>query len=328
MSHTAVIIEQGQSNLDESIEHILSLANSLGDETSIVIFGPDNTALLENLISLDCSQIYVLKNHMRYESPLPDEVVISSIEWFCKNNNVDLVLMNKTSWSLNIAPRVAIRIEGAYAHDCIEIKRIQNNELSCIRPVYGGNALAHISLTGNTPKVATIRARSSQEIKTTSDTNTPIIELEPKINDEDIRVKIVKTVTEIPEGPDLSKAEIVIAGGRGLGGPEPFEALRELANILDGAVGASRAACDAGWIDHNFQIGLTGKTVTPNVYLSFGISGASQHMAGCSGSRNIISINSDKNANIFKDSKYGVVGDWNLVLPAFTDAVRELVDEK
>ena len=101
-----------------------------------------------------------------------------------------------------------------------------------------------------------------------------------------------------------------------------------MANILDGAVGASRAACDAGWIDHNFQIGLTGKTVTPNVYLSFGISGASQHMAGCSGSRNIVSINSDKNAYIFKDSKYGVVGDWNLVLPAFTDAVRELVDEK
>lgn len=328
MSHTAVIIEQSQINLDESIDHILSLANSLGDETSIVIFGSENTDILENLIGLDCSQIYVLKNHMGYENPLPDEVIISYIEWFCKNNNVDLVLMNKTSWSLNIAPRVAFRIEGAYAHDCIAIKRAQDNELSCIRPVYGGNALAHISLTGNTPKVATIRARPSQEIKTILDTDTPIIELEPKINNEDIRVKIIKTVTEMPEGPDLSKAEIVIAGGRGLGGPEPFEALRELANILDGAVGASRAACDAGWIDHNFQIGLTGKTVTPNVYLSFGISGASQHMAGCSGSRNIVSINSDKNANIFKDSKYGVIGDWNLVLPAFTNAVKELVDEK
>jgi electron transfer flavoprotein alpha subunit len=160
-----------------------------------------------------------------------------------------------------------------------------------------------------------------------SDTPIPITELEPEIKDEDLRVKIIKTVTQIPEGPDLGKAEIVIAGGRGLGGPEPFEKLKELAKILDGAVGASRAACDAGWIDHNFQIGLTGKTVTPNMYLSFGISGASQHMAGCSGSRNIVSINSDKNANIFKDSKYGVIGDWNLVLPAFIAAVRELVDE-
>ena len=155
----------------------------------------------------------------------------------------------------------------------------------------------------------------------------PIIEVEPEIDSKDLRVKIIKTVTEIPDGPDLSKAEIVIAGGRGLGGPDPFEKLRELAQILDGAVGASRAACDAGWIDHNFQIGLTGKTVTPNIYLSFGISGASQHMAGCSGSRNIVSVNSDKNANIFKDSKYGVIGDWNIVLPAFTAAVRELVNE-
>jgi len=175
--------------------------------------------------------------------------------------------------------------------------------------------------------VATIRAGSAQTLSPSPDSPAPITELKPHIKEQDVRVKIIKTVTKIPEGPDLSKAEIVIAGGRGLGGPEPFEKLRELAKILDGAVGASRAACDAGWIDHNFQIGLTGKTVTPNLYLSLGISGASQHMAGCSGSRNIVSINSDKNANIFKDSKYGVVGDWNLVLPAFTAAVRELIEQ-
>ena len=327
MSHTAVIIEEGKLDSDDSIEHILSLANSLGDETSVALFSSDNANLSDKLTRLDCSQIYVIKNDTDYGSPLPDEVIISSLEWFCKKKNVDLVLMNKTSWSLNIAPRVAFRIKASYAHDCIDIKRVQGTEISCIRPVYGGNALAHISLTGNIPKVATIRVRSGQTPQKHPDTPTPITELEPDIKEEDLRVKIIKTVTEIPEGPDLSKAEIVIAGGRGLGGAEPFEKLRELAKILDGAVGASRAACDAGWIDHNFQIGLTGKTVTPNVYLSFGISGASQHMAGCSGSRNIVSINSDKNANIFKDSKYGVVGDWNLVLPAFTAAVRELVDE-
>jgi electron transfer flavoprotein alpha subunit len=326
LSHTAVIIEEGQLNSDGSIDHILSLANSLGHETSVALFSSDNAKLSDKLTRLDCSQIYVIKNDTSYGSPLSDEVIISSLEWFCKEKSVDLVLMNKTSWSLNIAPRVAFRIKASYAHDCIDIKR-QGAEISCIRPVYGGNALAHISLAKNTSKVATIRVRSVQTPQKRSDTPIPITELEPEIKDEDLRVKIIKTVTQIPEGPDLGKAEIVIAGGRGLGGPEPFEKLKELAKILDGAVGASRAACDAGWIDHNFQIGLTGKTVTPNMYLSFGISGASQHMAGCSGSRNIVSINSDKNANIFKDSKYGVIGDWNLVLPAFIAAVRELVDE-
>ena len=311
-------------NIDGSIEHTLNLADSLGDETSVVLFNSGSPSIPEELTRLDTSHIYVIKNEFDYGTPLPDEVIISSLEWFCTEKNVDIVLMNKTPWSLNIAPRVAFRIKAAYAHDCIDIKR-EGNDISCIRPVYGGNALAHISLTGQSPKVATIRAKSAQSPKTTPHSPAPITELKPNINEQDIRVKIIKTVTKIPEGPDLSKAEIVIAGGRGLGGPEPFEKLRELAKILDGAVGASRAACDAGWIDHNFQIGLTGKTVTPNVYLSFGISGASQHMAGCSGSRNIISINSDENANIFKDSKYGVVGDWNLVLPAFTAVVRELI---
>ena len=321
-----MIVEEGRHNADDSIEQVLNLANSLGDKTSLVIFICDNSNLNDDLNNLDCDQIYVIKIDRDYGTPLPDEVVISSLEWLCKVKNIDLVLMSKTAWSLNIAPRLAFRTEAAYAHDCIDIKR-EGKEISCIRPVYGGNALAHISLTSDTPKVATVRAGSGQIPQKVSDTIVPIIEVEPEIDSKDLRVKIIKTVTEIPDGPDLSKAEIVIAGGRGLGGPEPFEKLRELAQILDGAVGASRAACDAGWIDHNFQIGLTGKTVTPNIYLSFGISGASQHMAGCSGSRNIVSVNSDKNANIFKDSKYGVIGDWNIVLPAFTAAVRELVNK-
>ena len=113
--------------------------------------------------------------------------------------------------------------------------------------------------------------------------------------------------------------------GRGLGGPEPFGTLEELASLLGGAVGASRAACDAGWVNHNYQVGLTGRTISPNVYLTVGISGASQHMAGCSGSRNIIAINKDREANIFKEARFGVVGDWNAILPSFLETVRELV---
>ena len=117
-----------------------------------------------------------------------------------------------------------------------------------------------------------------------------------------------------------------MAGGRGLGGPEPFELLGQLADVLGGAMGASRAACDAGWIDHSYQVGLTGRTIAPNVYITVGISGASQHMAGCSGARHIVAINKDREANIFKDASYGVVGDWQAVIPSFMETVRDLVN--
>ncbi|MEE2884406.1 MAG: electron transfer flavoprotein subunit alpha/FixB family protein, partial [Chloroflexota bacterium] len=121
------------------------------------------------------------------------------------------------------------------------------------------------------------------------------------------------------------EASVIVAGGRGLGGPEPFEQLQALADILGGAVGASRAVCDAGWLEHSYQIGLTGKTVTPDLYITVGISGASQHMAGCSGAKDVVAINKDGDANIFKTASFGVVGEWEKVLPAFIDKVKELV---
>jgi electron transfer flavoprotein alpha subunit len=142
-----------------------------------------------------------------------------------------------------------------------------------------------------------------------------------------IRTRHVETVVAETEGLRLEDASVVVSGGRGLGGPEPFEQLRELAAILGGAVGASRAACDAGWIDHGYQVGLTGRTVTPDLYIAIGVSGASQHMAGCSGARRIVSINRDPEANIFKESAYGVVGDWKAVLTSFIEAARELTGD-
>ena len=131
-------------------------------------------------------------------------------------------------------------------------------------------------------------------------------------------------MAEVREGIRLEEAKVVVSGGRGLGGPEPFSVLENIATELGGAVGASRAACDAGWIDHSHQVGLTGKSISPEVYIAVGISGASQHMAGCSSSRAIVAINTDPDSNIFREARFGVVGDWENVLPSFLDAVREL----
>ena len=137
--------------------------------------------------------------------------------------------------------------------------------------------------------------------------------------------RVVSVVREEAEGIKLEDARIVVAGGRGLGGPEPFEDLEELAKVLGAGIGASRAAVDSGWVPASWQIGLTGKTITPDLYITVAISGASQHIAGCSGAKVIVAINKDAEANIFKEARYGVVGDWKKVLTAFTETVRELV---
>ena len=136
---------------------------------------------------------------------------------------------------------------------------------------------------------------------------------------------MTEEVAEAAEGVRLEDASIIVAGGRGLGGPEPFQAeLQDLADALGAPLGASRAVVDAGWVPYSYQIGLTGKTVTPDLYITVGISGASQHMAGCSGAKVIVAINKDADANIFKDARYGIVGDWKKVLPALTEQVKSL----
>ena len=139
------------------------------------------------------------------------------------------------------------------------------------------------------------------------------------------KVKMINWVEDTTEGVQLETARIVIAGGRGLGGPEPFEDLQKLATLMGGAVGASRAVVDSGWVPHPLQIGLTGKSISPELYITVAISGASQHMAGCSGAKIIVAINKDRQANIFKDSQYGVVGNWQDILPSFTETIRELL---
>jgi len=135
---------------------------------------------------------------------------------------------------------------------------------------------------------------------------------------------LVNTVKEEAQGIKLEDARIVVSGGRGLGGPEPFQDLEALAKLLGAGLGASRAAVDSGWVPASYQVGLTGKTITPDLYITVAISGASQHMAGCSGAKVIVAINKDVEANIFKEARYGVVGDWQKILPALTETIREL----
>jgi electron transfer flavoprotein alpha subunit len=148
---------------------------------------------------------------------------------------------------------------------------------------------------------------------------------QPDLDPQSLPTRLLERVRAEAPGVRLEDARVVVGGGRGLGGPEPFALLEELAGLLGGAVGASRAACAAGWVPHSYQVGLTGKSIGAELYITVGISGASQHLAGISGVKNLVAVDRDEGANIFREARYGVVGSWEKVLPSFLEAVRELV---
>ena len=192
------------------------------------------------------------------------------------------------------------------------------------KPVYGGNAQAIFAYESD-PQIASVRAKVMSPLESDSARKGEVIAVDAGLDPAAIRTKYVEKVKEEVEGIKLEDAPVVVSGGRGIGGPEGCAQLAELAKLLKGAVGASRPACDSGWMPDTQQVGLTGKIVTPDLYIAIGISGSSQHMAGCSSSKTIVAINKDPEANIFKEARYGVVGDWKKVFPAFVEKVKELL---
>lgn len=232
------------------------------------------------------------------------------------------VIGAKTLAGRDVMPRLAFRLGTALASDCSAVALDGDGRLLATRPVYGGNAEAVVACVRD-PAVASLRPKSVDPLPPDPSRSGETLPLE---FDATVRTRTLERVEEAGEGVRLESAKAVVSGGRGLGGPEPFDnELRELAAMLGGAVGASRAACDAGWVPANYQVGLTGKTVTPDLYVAVGISGASQHMAGCGTAKTLVAINKDAGANIFKEARFGVAGDWRKVLPAFIEQLHELM---
>ena len=236
----------------------------------------------------------------------------------------NVVLVAKTDAGAVVSARIAARFGAGLASDCIDLALNAEGRVAVTRPVHGGSALAVYEFARDGMQVVSVRPGAFEAVEGMG--GVPEVE---RIDVSGIGVDdgvpvLVETVVEESEGIPLEQADVVVSGGRGLGGAEPFDNLRELCGLLGAALGASRAACDAGWIDHSHQVGLTGKSISPTTYITVGISGASQHMAGCSSARNIVAIDKDPEANIFSHARYGVVGDWAKVLPAFTAAVAEL----
>lgn len=231
-----------------------------------------------------------------------------------------VVLMGQTNVGRDLAPRFAIRAGTAVAMDCIDLA-VRDGRLVMTRPVYGGNAHAQFTCK-TTPQVATVRVKSQErlepDLSRAGEVTTLAVDLPSGV------ARVLGREEVKAEGLRLEDARVVVSGGRGLGGKEGFQVLAELAEVLGGAVGASRAAVDLGWAPVNIQVGLTGKIVAPDLYIAVGISGASQHLAGISGAKMIIAVNKDKDADIFKVARFGAVSDWKTFLPAFIAECRKL----
>ena len=319
-----VLGEVEVDGVDPITGELIVAARCLGDTVGAALLGQGLDDAARQAESFGPDAVLVA------ESPALDgssvDAYVTAFERVCRHAEPRAVLVGKTPLGQNVGPRVAYRLGAALAQDCIAVGRDESSgAVIAERPVYGGNAVAKVAFAGAGPDFIVLRGRAYDSPAPDSSLKADIVRVAVSVESSDIRVRRVESVGQEFEGVRLEDAPVVVAGGRGLGGPEPFDRLRELAELLGGAVGASRAACDAGWVDHSLQVGLTGKSVTPDLYITVGISGASQHMAGCSGSRNIVVINRDADANIFREASYGVAGDWQKVLPAFIEAVRELV---
>lgn len=238
-----------------------------------------------------------------------------------------LVLLGQTAIGRDLAPRIGFRLNAGLVTDCVRIEAdAPNGRLLATKPISGGNVLATYALNAGSLHVATVRRRAMEALPRDDSRKGEIVTLPAGVDASAVRATVVeRTLLEVSGGPALDTADIVVTGGRGLENAEEFDKYitRGLAAALGGAVGGTRGAVDAGLVPETQQVGLTGKVVGPNLYVAVGLSGAIQHMAGCSGAKNIVAINIDESAQIFKFAKFGIVGDYKQVVPALIEKLGE-----
>ena len=328
MSEIIIFAEIDGEGLHSTVGELISAGKKIVEDTGNVISAAligGNQDLASQAIALGADKVYLANDDAIQEGVA--DAYLAAMHRICIQVEPTVVLTSKTPIGRAVGPRLAYRLGAGIAQDCTDVSLDSDSgRVTATRPVYGGNAMAKFTFADKDPQVIIMRLKAFETAAPDSSRNGEVVEFEISLDESDIKSKLVETVKEESEGVRLEDAAVIIGMGRGLGGPEPFSQLEELAKVFNGAVGASRAVCDAGWLDHSYQIGLTGKTVTPDVYITVGISGASQHMAGCSGAKHVVAINRDQDANIFKSCSYGVVGDWNKVLPAFIETVSELIN--
>ncbi|MBT9162893.1 MAG: electron transfer flavoprotein subunit alpha/FixB family protein [Dehalococcoidia bacterium] len=300
------------------------LADDLGQGLSAVFVGHGIADVAGQALIFGADRVYLIDNPL-FKDYLTDSYV-GALEKLSNDQAPEILLLGQTSMGRDLAPRLAFRLGTAVTLDCVALALDPDTKLlQKSKPVYGGNAMAvYVSEEGR-PQMATIRPKAMEPLGQDASRKGKVIPFDPALDESTIRARVVKKIKEEVVGIKLEDADVVICGGRGMGSAEAFEQLNQLAKMLHGAVGATRPPCDSGWVPAHVQVGLTGKLVSPTLYIGIALSGSSQHQAGMSGSKNIVAINKDPEANIFGIAHYGVVGDYKKLLPAFIEKCKDLL---
>ncbi len=298
-----------------------TLADKLGEQLVAVVLGKDVRGVAEQSIAYGADQVLLVEGeeYYTYNSDAATIAVTTLIEKYQPN----MVLYGATNNGRDLAPRIACKLETGLTADCTELDvDAEQKLLVSTRPTFGGNLMATILCPEHRPQMSTVRPGVFKKGTPDAARTGEIIAEDIHPAADQIRVQLVQRIQEVAQAVNLEEAEIIVSGGRGLKEGKNFALIEQLAQAVGGTVGASRAAVDAGWIPHAHQVGQTGKTVSPKLYIAVGISGAIQHLAGISGADTVVAINKDPDAPIFDAADYAVVGDLFEVVPALIDAIN------
>ena len=314
-----VVAETRSGTVTPLTLELLGIAQTVARERSgrvnVALMGSNDAAGRE-LIAHGADRVHVCEGPGEdYEADL----WLPAIERIVKEVRPLAVLAGHTPTGADLAPRLAFRISGGIATACVDVSA-EDGKLLFTRPCYGGNVRETLSFAAQ-PAVATVKPGVGTPQRTPSSVGEVT---RVAAQSASRRTRVVSRHRDTASATRLEDAKIIVAGGRGLEGPEGFRVLEKLAEVLGAAVGSSRVPCDLGWCPHSWQIGLTGKTVTPELYFAVGISGAGHHMAGCGNAKTIVAINTDPHAAIVKEARFGVVGDYRKIVPALASAVSRL----
>lgn len=303
------------------------LAQDLKTPVTSVLLGCDVAGLCAALIEHGADRVILAQDpELRFYRTEPYAEVFASL---IAEHKPAICLFGATTMGRDLAPQVASKVGTGLTADCTELDiDPETGLLRQTRPAFGGNIMATILCPDHRPQMATVRPRVMRQIPADASRRGVIIEVTPAFSRKSISKQILDVLVETAQAVNLEEADIIVSGGRGLGKPENFSIIRELADVLGGSIGASRAAVDAGWIHPSHQVGQTGKTVAPKLYIACGISGAIQHLAGMSGSQTIVAINKDPDAPIFQVATYGIVGDLFQVVPKLTARLRQALGKE
>ena len=322
-----VVIEQLDNKVQRIGYELLGEATSLAEDlqqsvVAVLIGGTDIAKSAEELIHFGADEVIVVADdRLTHFSSLPYTRILEQV---IRENDPEIVLFGASSIGRDLAPRTSARIKTGLTADCTGLSiNPENKLLMMTRPAFGGNLMAVINCKTRRPQMATVRPGVMQPIERDASRTGKITNFVPTFQPSDFAVEILDVIPDEDKKTDIIQAKFLVSGGRGVGSAEGFQALRDLADTIGGDVAGSRAAVEAGWIGPEYQVGQTGKTVRPNLYIACGISGAIQHMAGMENSENIIAINTNPNAPIFNLADLGVVGDLHAILPKLNEAITK-----